>query len=98
MLLIDLFGDMARIHIRYFRNKQSYKNHIENISFTFANILDTLTLSNENDYKIALCLGNNLNKLASISGLSVFFEINLNMQENLIDSVKKVVCEQIIEQ
>lgn len=39
LIIIDILGDMARIHMKYFKNKGNYKIHIENITFSIADIL-----------------------------------------------------------
>jgi len=39
LIIIDILGDMSRIHMKYFKNKVNYKIHIENIIFSLADIL-----------------------------------------------------------
>lgn len=40
--IVELLGDMSRIHMKYFRSKANYKTHIENIVLVFGNIIESL--------------------------------------------------------
>lgn len=37
--IIEILGDMSRIHMKYFKNKACFKVHIENIVYALADIL-----------------------------------------------------------
>lgn len=38
--VVELLGDMARIHMKYFKNKANYRVHIQNIVYAFSKILE----------------------------------------------------------
>jgi hypothetical protein len=91
LLIVDILGDMSRIHMKYFKNKGNYKIHIENVIFALADILEQTKISvkSEEALQIALAIGRNLLKLTAPSVLPLFFEIAPNISKGLLDNIRK---------
>lgn len=37
-----LVGDLARVHMKFFKNKANYRTHLENIVYCFSKMIDEL--------------------------------------------------------
>ncbi len=77
---------MARIHMKYFKNKNCYRVHIENIIFALADVMEQAELIQSKDslIKIAIAVGRNLLKLTSSAIIPIFFDINTNIFTGLL--------------
>jgi hypothetical protein len=96
--LIDLLGDMARVHMRYFKTKPNYRTHIENILVVINNVLQHLDATHNIDQfvTITLALAHNLNKITFPAILPLFFELNKELTDALLENLKIVVIDEII--
>lgn len=98
LLILDIFGDMARIHMKYFKNKSNFRIHLENVAYSLADALQGVQMGrhNEQNLQLALAVGRNLLKLVSPGVLPIFFELNGNIVRGLLDNVRTFLIEQII--
>jgi hypothetical protein len=98
LTIIEILGDMARIHMKYFKNKTCFKVHIENVVYALADILErsTVSLSKEDLLAVSIGFGSNLLKLTSPAIVPIFFEINSNIYGGLLESVKTFLVDHII--
>lgn len=89
---------MARIHMKYFKNKACFKVHIENVVYALADILEQalLSQSKEDLLRISIAFGRNLVKLTSPAIVPIFFEINSNLYAGILENVKNFLVDQII--
>ena len=89
---------MARIHMKYFRNKACYKVHIENVVYALADVLEQslMNYSQEDLLTISIGFGRNILKLTSQAIVPIFFEINSNIYGGLLESVKTFLIDHII--
>lgn len=96
--IIEILGDMARIHMKFFKNKNCYKVHVENIVYALADILEQSIekYSKEDLLTISIAFGRNITKLTSPSIVPVFFEINTNIYGGLLEGVKSFLVDHII--
>ena len=86
-LLVDIVGDMGRIHMRFLRNKNNYRTFIENIYYAMATMLSNISsiTKMEDRVRVALKIGHNLKKMSSFPISSIFFEINPNFAIGIIE-------------
>jgi hypothetical protein len=77
---------MARIHMKYFKNKNCFKVHIENIVYALADVLDQAVThhSKEDLLRISIAVGRNLLKMTSPAIVPMFFDINSNLYAGLL--------------
>lgn len=96
--IIEILGDMARIHMKYFKNKNFFKVHVENLVYALADILEYSVekYSKEELLRISIAFGRNLTKLTSPSIVPIFFEINSNIYSGLLECVKTFLVDHII--
>ncbi len=89
---------MARIHMKYFKNKNCYRVHIENIIYALADILEQAQMIHIKDalIRVAIAVGRNLYKLTSSAIIPIFFDINSNLFAGLLENIRTFIVDQII--
>ena len=97
MLIIEILGDMARIHMKYFKTKNSFRVHIENILFALTDIMEHLATTHNLNQVISegIELGRSFLKLTSPAVVPLMFEINPNILSGALDSLKSFLNDRI---
>ena len=96
--VVGLLGDLARIHLKFFKTKSAFRTHIENLVYVMSSIFENLVMFRDSQQttEVSIEVGITLNKLMSSASRSVLFEINSNTLNNLLFSISRFVAEQII--